>query len=89
MGDVLGSSSIHDVSRRKVVGVWEVATVQETSSVCWQSGLGREILGLTSVGLCRQENPGLGACESFTVEVSEVGLHTSWPSLRGLLHPHC
>lgn len=35
MSGVLGSSFTHDFSRRKVVGVWEVAWAQETSSVCW------------------------------------------------------
>lgn len=35
MGGVLCSSFIHDFSRRKVVGVWEVAWVQETSAVYW------------------------------------------------------
>jgi len=56
----------------------EMSWVQETSSVCWWSSFGRESLGPTYVGLCRQEIPGLGACRGLVMEVSEVGLHTLW-----------
>lgn len=48
-----------------------------------------EILGLTSMGLCRQEIPGLGACGVLVAEVSDVGLHTLWLPLRGLQQSHC